>query len=256
LVLYTYLIRRIIINNVIYIIENTLNNKKYVGSSKNFNKRKTQHFSTLKLGTHHNAYLQRAYNKYGKAVFTCYVVEDNVKDLFEREQSWIDELSPEYNIGSVGGGDNLSKHPDKENILARRSKTQLANNALLTEEEKSLKWGKLGESNPNWKGGVSKSYCSCGTSKAITAISCSDCRDRTGVNNPFYGKKHSEETKRKLSEKALGRLPGNAKEVSAEGVLYPSASAAARAYSLTVGAMSYRATSSAKKWEEFFYTIK
>ena len=39
------------------------------------------------------------------------------------EQKWIENINPELNIGSVGGGDNLSLNPNKENICERISKT-------------------------------------------------------------------------------------------------------------------------------------
>jgi group I intron endonuclease len=242
--------------NTIYIIENTINNKIYIGSTKNFNKRKVRHFSTLKTEKHHNLYLQRAYNKYGKENFRMYTLEEGVADLFTAEQFWIGELTPEYNIGSVGGGDNLTNHPNRDDIIAARTATVLSNNAKLNTEERSIRWGKFGPDNPNWKGGISKSYCSCGSEKALTATTCAKCRDRAGVNNPFYGKKHSEETKRKISESAKGRIPSNAKQVFAEGTIYPSATEAGRRYGITVSAMAYRVKAASKKWEEFYYLIE
>ena len=50
----------------IYIIENKVNGKKYVGQSVNIGSRKSKHFGELKRGTHHNGYLQNAYNKHGE----------------------------------------------------------------------------------------------------------------------------------------------------------------------------------------------
>jgi len=34
-------------------------------------------------------------------------------------------------------------------------------------------------------------------------------KDYSGVNNGFYGKKHTDETKRKISEGQRGRIPWN-----------------------------------------------
>ena len=42
----------------IYIIRNLINNKVYVGKSKNVKQRKNAHFSALKLNKHNNQHLQ------------------------------------------------------------------------------------------------------------------------------------------------------------------------------------------------------
>ena len=46
----------------IYLISNSKNGKVYVGSSKNIEKRKKQHFKDLENNTHHSVKLQRSYN--------------------------------------------------------------------------------------------------------------------------------------------------------------------------------------------------
>jgi len=60
--------------HVIYCIENTVNNMKYIGLSCNFERRKTRHFSELRNNKHINQYLQRAYNKYGEQNFIIYIL--------------------------------------------------------------------------------------------------------------------------------------------------------------------------------------
>ena len=59
----------------IYCIENTINNKKYIGSSKNVFKRKNRHFGDLRNNIHPNKKLQASYNKYGVENFKFYVLE-------------------------------------------------------------------------------------------------------------------------------------------------------------------------------------
>lgn len=240
---------------VIYQILYTTKNKIYIGSTKDFKSRTGSHLQQLKSNTHHNIHLQSIYNKHGPEVLQFSVLEevpDNV-DLFEREEYWISTKAPELNLGSVGGGDNISKHPNKEEIIARRSATVRAKAAAMTPEERSEKWGKLGSANPNWKGGISKNYCSCGTEIAVVAKTCIKCRDISGDKNPFYGKTHSEETKKKISDRMKGNIPANAKVVVAEGVEYPSLAAAAREFNITSGAMHYRVNSSSAKWKDFYY---
>ena len=53
----------------IYRIRNLTNNKFYIGSAVNLNKRKNQHFHYLRNNKHHNKPLQNSYNKYGESSF-------------------------------------------------------------------------------------------------------------------------------------------------------------------------------------------
>jgi group I intron endonuclease len=91
------------IKSGIYCIENTVNNKKYVGSSINVYKRRNRHFSELKMVKHKNIKLQRSYNKHGKDNFIFYVLElvEDKNELIKKEQFYIDTIKPEYNINLI-----------------------------------------------------------------------------------------------------------------------------------------------------------
>ncbi len=54
----------------IYCIRNSINNKCYVGQSKNVKKRFIHHKSMLRKNEHNNPYLQNSWNKYGEDNFT------------------------------------------------------------------------------------------------------------------------------------------------------------------------------------------
>lgn len=90
---------------VIYSITNIINNKKYVGSAVNYKVRWVRHLSELKCNRHHSNYLQNAYNKYGKENFVFEILEEvnDINELITREQKWIDELKPEYNMTLIAG---------------------------------------------------------------------------------------------------------------------------------------------------------
>lgn len=60
----------------IYKIENTVNNKVYIGQTKDPNKRRRDHFRRLKNNKHENPYLQVAWNKYGENNFTFEVIDE------------------------------------------------------------------------------------------------------------------------------------------------------------------------------------
>ena len=103
----------------VYTITNTSNGKIYVGSTIHVDRRRLEHFSALKYNKHINKHLQNAYNKYGRESFEFEVIEtleitDSIKeDLLAREQFWIDNLKPEYNVLLVAGS-NLGYHHTDE----------------------------------------------------------------------------------------------------------------------------------------------
>ena len=74
----------------VYLIQNVINHKIYIGSSRNVYNRKSSHFCRLSKGNHANPYLQNAWNKYGKSAFHFEIVEFClVKELAVREEWWI-----------------------------------------------------------------------------------------------------------------------------------------------------------------------
>jgi group I intron endonuclease len=87
----------------IYCIENKINGKKYIGSSKNISKREKTHFSQLENLKHKNLKIQGSYNKHGKDNFIFFILEivENLSKLIEREQHYIDTINPEYNINII-----------------------------------------------------------------------------------------------------------------------------------------------------------
>jgi len=90
---------------VIYAIICKINNKQYIGSTTNHNRRKYDHFKDLEKGVHCNVKLQRAYNKYGINAFEFVVLEEilDSKKLLEKEQYYFDTVNPEYNICKIAG---------------------------------------------------------------------------------------------------------------------------------------------------------
>ena len=84
----------------IYKIKNRLNDKIYIGSTKNAQRRWNQHKSELQNSKHNNPHLQNAFDKYGVSNFKFSIVEKikDVENLIDREQHYMDKLDPEYNI--------------------------------------------------------------------------------------------------------------------------------------------------------------
>lgn len=228
----------------IYCIKNKINGKIYIGSSKNLIKRWKTHQTQLKKNKHHCIYLQRAWNKYGSDAFEFQIIEyTKIQQLFNREQYWIDKLKPQYNIGSVGGGDNISKHPNLDKIRQKHSiNAKLRYKKLSNKDKQILSNNKRGNKNPNWKGGVAttKLKCdNCGKQITYSHKKCTLC-SKIGQNNPFYGKNHSDETKQKLRQKMIGKKPTNTQQIKIDNTIYKSQTDAAKVLGVSNGLITYR----------------
>jgi len=80
-------------------LANVINNNRYIGSTKNIKRRFANHRYQLLHEKHFNYYLQKAWNKYGPAVFVFNVlVECETTERLEIEQNLLDKCQPEYNI--------------------------------------------------------------------------------------------------------------------------------------------------------------
>lgn len=75
----------------------------YVGSTVNFYHRKFAHFDALEKNIHTNKHLQSSFNKHGEQNFEFVVIEevDDKTKLIDREQYYLDVLTPKYNIRKI-----------------------------------------------------------------------------------------------------------------------------------------------------------
>lgn len=95
----------------------------YVGSAVNFSARWSVHKHHLARGTHHNAKLQNAANKYGIDGLRFDPILSCPRDLvLLYEQIAIDGLSPRYNIAPTAGNSLGYKHTEetKQKFKCRR----------------------------------------------------------------------------------------------------------------------------------------
>lgn len=239
----------------IYRIRNIINNKCYYGSAKNINRRWTRHKSQLKYNRHENIILQRAWNKYGNKNFLLEIVElCNEKDLLITEQKYLN-YNPEYNIGKqASGGDNMSNNPNKDEYINKIKKTINNNISSLTKEELKEKFGKFGKDNPNWKNGLSYKYCKCGKKIKPHNKTCISCRNKSGINNPFYNKHHTNNTKNKLSEQRKGKYYGNQNiKFKIDDVEYFSLGDASKKLGISITTIRWRLKSKNKKFKNYEY---
>lgn len=146
--------------SAIYQIRNLTNDKVYVGSAVDFERRKKRHLQQLKNGIHHSLPLQRAFNKYGFENFVFEIIKECEKEvLFKEEQQYLDIMKPfdsnGYNVSRSACGCRLSG----------------VNHAF---------YGKFGKDNPNF-------------GKKRTQ------EQKDAISLCLTGKKLSEETKKKMS---------------------------------------------------------
>ena len=111
----------------VYQIINRIDGKRYVGSSKDLHNRKSQHFSSLRRGTHHNPGLQSVVHKYGVDALEFRVIgicaEQNRVRL---ERECINHLKPEYNVYTKVKRLPPPKGSKAERIAAVREKAKAA----------------------------------------------------------------------------------------------------------------------------------
>lgn len=88
----------------IYMITNTINGKKYIGSTNNFQRRRQQHFGQGNT-KYQNIHLRRAMDKYGRKYFKFEILEyvQHESELTTIEQYYIDWIEPEYNNSKLAG---------------------------------------------------------------------------------------------------------------------------------------------------------
>lgn len=100
----------------VYAILNIYNEKCYIGSAQNIKARWYDHSRKLNYGTHTNKYLQNSRNKHWNSPFIFTVIEFcELTKLTEREQFWISELKPEYNLRPTAHNQLGFKHSKRNN---------------------------------------------------------------------------------------------------------------------------------------------
>lgn len=109
----------------IYEIVNTVNGKRYVGSSVDIKKRWQAHMLELRKGTHHAQHLQRSYNKYGEDKFILVIIRYCERDeLLAYEQEELDS-GFDYNSSPTAGnnlGFRLSQETKDRYSASKREK--------------------------------------------------------------------------------------------------------------------------------------
>lgn len=194
-------------------IRNKINNKKYIGQAKDVDRRWRLHINELRKNTHYNKYLQRAWNKYGEDNFEFIILcECKEEELSKKEIYYIaqfDTFKNGYNLTIGGEGTRGYKFTDeqlryRQTEEFRKTMTEIIRKRSSNPEyrEKMSKTLKEKYSNPEYREKMCKILEEIRNRPEYRAKRSELSR---GKNNPMYGKKHSEETRKKISEAHKGR---------------------------------------------------
>lgn len=202
----------------IYVIENQINHKKYVGQSIDPVKRWRIHKNDDIKNP--NLVIGKAFLKYGIENFTMTIIED-CEDckMSEREIYWIKELKtfigdPEccgYNMtrgGEAMFGDSNPFYGKQHTEESKQKMSEAAKqrigekNSFYRRHHSEETKEKIRQANKGRKH----------TEEELIKMS----ENQMGEKNHFYGKKHTEEAKEKIRQARLGKLPYNAVPYTAE----------------------------------------
>lgn len=151
----------------VYAWENKINNKIYVGSGDPLYSRISDYYQPWYLKSRTGLYIVRALNKYTMSNFNLHILEySDSENVIMCEQKWIDLIQPEYNLSPIAG----SSKGYKPTLESREKMRISATGRKHSDEVKDL---------------MSK--------------------NRTGLNNSFYNKKHTAENIEKFREIARNR---------------------------------------------------
>lgn len=212
-------------NSGIYIIRSLLDARCYVGSGANLRMRFNGHRRSLRKGIHENPKLQNFYNKYGEVSLEWSVLEFCEKDqLIVREQFYLDTIKPWFNVHTVAKspiGRVVSQEtrkklsiintgriftPEHRAAIGRALKGRKSVNKgkpMSEEQKKKLSDARRGmKLSKEHREKISKGLMGRPSPTKGTKFS----EERRAKCKTFLGKKHTEETKRKMSLAQRGKV--------------------------------------------------
>ncbi len=257
----------------VYKITNTISGRYYIGYSVNIQKRFKSHKYKLRTQTHDNIFMQRAYNCDGENCFVYEIIHrfDTEKEAKDKELEYLTDMNIRgdlYNLNfNNSGGDLITNHPDRENILERIKNSVIERVSKLTPEEKKQKWSQPGDKNgmygkthtPVSRAKISERKMGC--RRNIGRKASEETRKKmseqrklnVGEKNGFYGKHHTEETKQKIREKNTGNDNGQGHKIIIDDITYNSISEAGRKLNIVSTTVLWRLKSKNPKFNNYKY---
>lgn len=233
----------------------------YIGSTGNLRQRQKSHLHQLRHGIHRNSRLQELYSQGKVPKFNVYATGSR-DEMYDEELREIEANLSDPNMLNVGlavkGGDNLTRNPNKADIVRRMTESVILRYRTMTPEQRQiLSDNASGSNNPmfgkvrssEFRAAMSALKMGHSDNKGIRLSKehrkkISDrAKLRVGDKNSFYGKTHSAETRKILSDKAKGQAPTRFKSIEIDGVRYTTFTEAAKALGVVVATITHRAKS-------------
>lgn len=205
----------------IYRIINIVTGKMYIGQSLDVKNRIRVHRYQLKKGNHGNDFLSRSYNIHGASNFIyeiLYTIEDKTKEqaihiLNEKEEYFINKYNSfvnGYNLTSGGGNKIFS-----EESIAKMSASHIGQTQSLKCRQMSSERMKNRIVSDETKRRLSVALAG---KKHSTESKQKMSISKMGTDNNRYGTHHTEETKRKIGCAQLGEKNHNFSKETPESV--------------------------------------
>jgi group I intron endonuclease len=176
----------------------------YIGSAVNLRRRWNNHLSELRLNKHHSKKLQNHYNKYGESDLIFIIIEPCFpKFLTIREQFYIDDLNPYFNINPIArssqGVKRSEEFKQKLRIVNTGRKDSEERRRKVSESHKGIKLKPLSKEHK-----LKLSLAHKGKNREPFP---EDHKQK--MRESHTGKRHSDETKKKIGKLGIGRTPWN-----------------------------------------------
>jgi len=191
---------------IIYVLTNTINNKQYVGKSKETaQKRFRQHVRESRKGS--ECAIHRAIRKYGSEMFLVETVDaaTTKAELSDKEREWIAKLGTQgkgYNM-MPGGEGHGHAHSEETKVKIRAKQIERFKDPL--ERVKAAGYGRLAVLSD--KGMERKRAIMKGNSHAVGMTYTHTDAAKEAIGRAHTGKIVSDETKSKLSEARRREAP-------------------------------------------------
>lgn len=235
-------------SETLYKIKNNIDDRVYIGCSKEPYRRLLKHQSSLRCGRHTSSEFQELYNSNPENIILTMEEIGYFDDPIEARKEESRLLNNNKNLlnssNKSTGGDTISTHPNREAIVQKHKENYYRNDNFINHRKDN---DLTNTNNPNYRHGksvIGRGCPKCGGPIGHYSDSCNNCRDRNAEKNSFYGKKHTAEAKAKISARATGRPNLRCrKKIRVERNTYHSLTEAARVLNMNASTLAHRAHS-------------